>query len=307
MRLLLAVILIASPLAAQRPAADTAAKGLTSATLSGLRFRTIGPAMTSGRVGDIAIHPADRSTWYVGVSSGGVWKTVNAGTTWTPIFDDQASYAIGAVTIDPNDPLTVWVGTGENNSQRSVGYGDGVYRSSDGGRTWKNMGLRTSGHIGRILVDPRDSKIVWVAAQGTLWSGGGERGVYRTADGGATWTQVLKGENDWTGAADIQLDPRNPDVVYAALWQRMRRQWGFINGGPGSGLHKTSDGGATWQKLSSGLPAEELGKIGLAVSPADPGIVYAVVEAANREGGIFRSANGGSSWRKMSSWTPSSP
>ncbi|HEX9166717.1 MAG TPA: sialidase family protein [Gemmatimonadales bacterium] len=308
MRTFLAVLLIASPLAAQRPGADTAAKGgLTSATLGGLRFRGIGPAMTSGRVSDIAIHPADRSTWYIGVASGGVWKTVNAGTTWTPIFDDQPSYSIGALTIDPNDPLTIWVGTGENNSQRSVGYGDGVYRSTDGGRTWKNMGLKTSGNIGRILVDPRDSKVVWVAAQGGLWSSGGERGVYKTTDAGTTWVQVLKGDNDWTGAADIQLDPRNPDAVYAALWQRARRQWGFINGGPGSGLHKTTDGGATWQKLTGGLPSEELGKTGLAVSPADPGVVYALVEAANREGGLFRSSNGGSSWRKMSSYNPGPP
>ncbi len=311
---LLAGLASAVPLAAQRPTgaqrpggqADSA-RGITAATAAGLRFRSIGPALTSGRISDIAIHPSAKSTWYVAAASGGVWKSVNAGTTWTPIFDDQGSYAIGALAIDPADPLTVWVGTGENNSQRSVGYGDGIYRSTDGGRTWQNLGLKSSGHIGRIAVDPRNSAVVYVAAQGPLWSGGGDRGVFKTTDGGATWEQILKGDNEWTGANEVHLDPRNPDVVYAVLWQRFRRQWGFINGGPGSGIHKSTDGGKTWRKLTSGLPSEELGKIGLAVSPADPTTVYAVVEAANRTGGLFRSTNAGSSWRRMSSYNAGPP
>lgn len=304
---------IVTPLSAQRPPATTqaaatdSARGLTSATLSGLRFRSLGPALTSGRIVDIAIHPAEKNTWYVAAGSGGVWKSTNAGVTWAPIFDDQGAYSIGALAIDPKDPLTVWVGTGEHNSQRSVGYGDGVYKSTDGGRTWTNTGLKASGNIGRIAIDPRNTAVVYVAAQGPLWSGGGERGVYKTTDGGATWTQVLKGDNDWTGANEVHLDPRNPDVVYAVLWQRFRRQWGFINGGPGSGLHKSVDGGKTWKKLSTGLPTEELGKIGLAVSPADPNTLYAIVEAATRAGGVFRSTDAGSSWRKMSSYTAGPP
>ncbi|HKP27964.1 MAG TPA: hypothetical protein VJU15_01085, partial [Gemmatimonadales bacterium] len=299
-----------SSLAAQRPAAAPAAdtaNRITSGTLSGLRFRSLGPALTSGRIIDIAIHPSNKSTWYIAAASGGVWKTVNAGTTWTPVFEEQGSYSIGALAIDPKDPLTVWVGTGENNSQRSVGYGDGVYKSTDGGRTWTNTGLKLSGNIGRIAIDPRNSAVVYIAAQGPLWSGGGERGVYKTTDGGVTWTQVLKGDNDWTGANEVHLDPRNPDVVYAVMWQRFRRQWGFIDGGPGSGIQKSIDGGKTWKKLSSGLPTEEMGKIGLAVSPADPNTVYAIIEAANRAGGVFRSTDAGSSWRKMSSYTAGPP
>jgi photosystem II stability/assembly factor-like uncharacterized protein len=308
MRALLPLLLLAAPLAAQRPgSAPDSAGRLSSSTIAGLRFRGIGPALTSGRIADIVVDPTDKSTWYVGVASGGVWKTENAGVTWTPIFDDQTSYSVGALAIDPKDPLVIWVGTGENNSQRSVGFGDGVYKSLDGGRTWENMGLKASGNIGRITIDPRSSSVVWVAAQGPMWSGGGDRGLYKSTDGGRTWDLMLKGENDWTGVNEVHLDPRNPDVVYASTWQRIRRQWGFINGGPGSGIQKSVDGGKTWKKLSSGLPSEELGKIGLAISPADPGTIYAIVEAAGREGGFFRSTNGGSSWRKMSSLVASSP
>jgi len=308
MRTLLALLLLASPALAQRPGGGSDSTGrFSSGTIAALRLRNIGPGLASGRVGDIVVDPTDKSTWYVGVASGGVWKTGNAGVTWTPIFDDQGSYSIGALAIDPNDPLVIWVGTGENNSQRSVGFGDGVYKSLDGGRTWENMGLKASGNIGRIAVDPRNSAVVWVAAQGPMWSGGGDRGLYKTTDGGRTWELMLKGDNDWTGVNEVHLDPRNPDVVYASTWQRLRRQWGFINGGPGSGIQKSVDGGKTWKKLSSGLPSQELGKIGMAISPAEPGTIYAIVEAANREGGFFRSTNGGSSWRKMSSLVASSP
>jgi len=275
-------------------------------TFAGLELRGIGPAVASGRVGDIAIHPSDESTWYVAAASGGVWKTTNAGTTWSPIFDQQGSYSIGCVAIDPKDPLVVWVGSGENNLQRSVSYGDGVYKSLDGGRTWENVGLKASEHIGRIVIDPRDSNVVYVAAQGPLWSAGGDRGLYKTTDGGKTWKAVLAiSEN--TGVTDVVLDPRAPDVLYAAAHQRRRHVWGIVAGGPESGLHKSADGGATWKKLSNGLPSEEIGRIGLALAPADPGTLYAIVEAANRGGGFYRSQDGGSSWEKRGDHVSGSP
>lgn len=287
-------------------AADSAGR-LTSATLNGLRFRNVGPALTGGRIGEIVVHPSDRSTWYVAVHSSGVWKTANAGTTWTPIFDAEASYSIGHLAIDPSDPLTIWVGTGENNSQRSVGFGDGVYKSTDGGRSWKNVGLKQSAHVGKILIDPRKPDVVYVAATGPLWAAGGDRGVFKTTDGGKTWTQSLKPDNDWTGAQALEFDPTNPDVIYASTHQRARRQWGFIDGGPGSSVYKTTDAGATWTRITKGLPTEELGKIGLAVSPVNARVVYAVVEAANRTSGLFRSADGGQNWERMSNWAPTAP
>ena len=233
--------------------------GVNPSTFASLRFRNIGPAATGGRVGDIAIHPKAKSTWVIGVASGGVWITRNAGTTWTPVFDGTGSYSVGAVTIDPNDTLTIWVGTGENNSQRSVGYGDGVYKSTDGGRTWTNTGLKNSNHIGMIAVDPRNSNVVFVAALGPLWSPGGDRGLYQTKDGGATWKRVLE-VDEWTGINEVYLDPRNPDVIYATSYQRQRTQWTMVNGGPGSGIWKSSDGGATWkQMLQVGIVVNELG------------------------------------------------
>ena len=192
-----------------------------SSVFSGLKFRSIGPAVTSGRVNAFAVDPNDRSKYYVAVASGGVWKTVNSGTTWTPVFDNEGSFSIGAIALDPKNPSTVWVGTGEYNSQRSVGYGDGVYRSDDGGKSWRNMGLKTSEHIGRIAIDPRDSNIVFVAAQGPLWSPGGERGLYKTTDGGRTWKAVIAGTEN-TGATDVVIDPSNPDIMFAATWQRRR-------------------------------------------------------------------------------------
>ena len=192
---------------------------LSDKTFSGLKLRSIGPAMMSGRIADIAINPEDQNEWYVAVGSGGVWKTTNAGTTWKPIFDDQKSYSIGCITLDPQNPLVVWVGTGENVGGRHVGYGDGIYRSIDGGESWKNMGLKESQHISKIIVHPENSNIIWVAAQGPLWNKGGERGVYKTTDGGTTWKKVL-GDDEWVGATDIIIDPRNPDILYAATWQR---------------------------------------------------------------------------------------
>jgi photosystem II stability/assembly factor-like uncharacterized protein len=275
------------------------APGLNEMTMKGLSWRSVGPALTAGRIADIAVNHDDRSTWYVGVGSGGVWKTENRGTTWSTVFDSQPSYSIGCITIDPNDADTVWVGTGENVSGRHVGYGDGVYKSLDGGKSWTNMGLKESQHIGMIRVDPRDSNVVYVAAQGPLWSAGGERGLYKTTDGGKTWELILSA-GEYTGANEVHLDPRDPDTVYASLHQHFRNVAALMNGGPESGIHKSTDGGQTWSELSNGIPAEDKGKIGLSISPVNPDVVYATIELAQRTGGLWRSVDGGQSWEKRS-------
>jgi photosystem II stability/assembly factor-like uncharacterized protein len=294
-------IAIAVMLAVPAGAADDADSpgGMNAAAFKGIELRGIGPALMSGRIADIAIHPSDVNTWYVAVGSGGVWKTTNAGTTWTSIFDDQSSYSIGCVVLDPANPHVVWVGSGENVGGRHVGFGDGVYKSLDGGATWKNMGLANSEHISEIVVDPTDSSTVYVAAQGPLWSAGGERGLFKTTDGGTTWKNVLAA-GEWTGVTDLVMDPREPDVLYAATWQHHRTVATVIDGGPESGIHRTTDGGATWTRLEKGLPKGNMGKIGLAISPQDPDVVYAVIELDNREGGLWRSADRGASWEKRS-------
>ncbi|MEP7341821.1 MAG: glycosyl hydrolase [Acidobacteriota bacterium] len=272
---------------------------MSTPTFGGLRFRSIGPSVVGGRVIAFAVDPNDRAKYFIAVASGGVWKTVNAGTTWTPVFDNYGAFSIGAVALDPKDTSTVWVGTGERNSQRSVGYGDGVYKSEDGGRSFRKVGLEKSEHIGRIAIDPRDGKVVYVAAQGPLWSAGGDRGLYKTTDGGKTWKAVLSiSEN--TGVTDVVLDPSNADIVYAASWQRRRHFYTLINGGPESAIHKSTDGGTTWTKLRGGLPPGELGRIGLAVSPVEPNVVYATVEAAAQGSGIFRSNDRGATWERTS-------
>ena len=213
----------------KRPAATPDSSKFTTGLLSGLKLRSIGPALTSGRISDVAIDPSDKRTWYVGVAAGGVWKSTNGGISFTPIFDGQGSFSIGALAIDPRNRSVVWVGTGENNAQRVVAYGDGIYKSIDGGRSWTNMGLKKSEHIGRILIDPRNSDVVYVAAQGPLWRGGGDRGLFKTTDGGKTWTKILGGD-DWTGVNDVQLDPRNPDLLIATTWQRLRRVYAYVAG-----------------------------------------------------------------------------
>lgn len=281
-------------------------KKYSETTFQGLKFRSIGPALTSGRIGDLAVHPEKNGTYYAAVSSGGVWKTVNSGTTWTPIFDSQESYSIGCITMDPSNPQVIWVGTGENNSQRSVGYGDGVYKSVDGGKTWKNMGLKESEHIGMIWIDPRNSQRIFAAAQGPLWAAGGERGLYKTEDSGETWEKSLYISSN-TGVSEILADPGDPDTMYAVAYQRRRRVWTLLNGGPESGIHKSVDGGKTWKEMTSGIPAVDKGRIGLAVSPADPSAVYAVIEAAGDEGGFFRSSDRGQTWKKQSSYVTGSP
>lgn len=266
-----------------------------------LSLRSIGPALMGGRISDIAVSPRNSSTWYVAAGSGNLWKTTNSGITWNPVFDHQASYSIGAVSIDPQQPEIVWVGTGENVSGRHVGWGDGVYRSKDGGKSWENMGLKESEHIGKILIDPRNSDVVLVAAEGPLWSSGGQRGVYKTQDGGKTWQQVLQIDEN-TGVTDLEFDPSNPDVIYAAAYQRRRHTWSLLAGGPQSGIYKSTDNGNSWRQVKKGLPGGDMGKIGLAVTLANPGLVYATIEASEGEKGFYRSLDKGESWEKRNSY-----
>jgi photosystem II stability/assembly factor-like uncharacterized protein len=279
---------------------------LNSATFNGLKFRSIGPALASGRISDFAVNPDNPAHFFVATASGGLWRTYNAGTTFEPVFDGENSFSIGCITMDPNNPLTLWVGTGENNSQRSVAYGDGLYKSIDGGTSWENVGLKNSEHIAKILVDPRDSNTIFVAAQGPLWRSGGDRGLYKSNDGGKNWKSIIK-VDEHTGVTDIVFDPRNPDIIYAATYQRRRHVWTLINGGPGSALHKSMDGGKTWKKLKKGLPAGEMGRIGLAVSPVNPDVVYAIVEANKDQKGFYRSIDAGENWKKMNGYISGSP
>ena len=269
--------------------------------LPAFKLRNIGPTLMSGRIGDVAVDPDNPNVWYVGVASGNLWKTTNAGTTWKPIFENYGSYSIGCVTTDPNDSKTIWVGTGENNGGRHIGYGDGVYVSHDGGKRFKNMGLKESEHIGKVIVHPKNPKIIYVAAQGPLWSSGGQRGLFKSTDGGQTWRNVLSA-GEWTGVSDAVMDPKNPNVLYASTHQRHRTVWALLNTGPESGIHKSTDGGETWSELSNGLPGSNKGKISLQVSPQHSNVVYATVELDDRKGGFYRSDDSGASWSKMSDY-----
>lgn len=271
-----------------------------SSTFKTLEMRNIGPAYMSGRIADIAVDQNNPSTWYTAVGSGGIWKTINAGTTWNPIFDDQSVYSTGDVTIDPSNSNIIWVGTGENNGGRHISFGDGIYKSLDGGKSWKNMGLKESERISDIIIHPEDSNTVWAAVQGPLWSSGGERGLYKTTDGGTTWKRVLDPEDEWTGVTSLLIDPRNPDRLYAATWSRQRIVATYVGTGPGSGIYTSEDGGETWTELKSGLPDGNMGKIGMAISPMNPDVVYATIETDNRKGGFYRSSNRGASWERMS-------
>ena len=268
---------------------------LEAQKLDALAFRAVGPALTSGRVADLAINPLNPDEWYVAAASGGVWKTTNHGLTFEPLFDDQGSYSIGCITLDPSNSHTVWVGTGENNNQRSVAYGDGVYKSTDGGSSWTNVGLKASEHIGMIAVHPKNSNIVWVAAYGPLWSSGGERGIYKTTDGGTTWRRVLN-VSEHTGFNEVHLDPRNPNVLFATAHQRRRHVHTYVSGGPESGLWKSEDGGETWTEVKNGIPGGDKGRLSLAISPVNPDLHYLMVEGH----GTYRSTNRGASYSKRS-------
>jgi len=274
--------------------------------LASIPLRNIGPALTSGRVSDFAFHPGQSQTFYVSMASGGLWKTENNGITWTALFDNENSFAIGVVEIDPSNPSIVWVGSGENNAQRSVGYGDGVYKSVDGGKTWKNMGLKDSGHISMIRFHPGDSNTIYVAAQGPLWNSGGDRGLYRSTDGGENWKRILDIDEN-TGINEFVIDEANPDVIVASSYQRRRHVWTLINGGPGGGIHKTTDGGVSWTKVAGGLPEGDLGRIGLATAPSAPNMIYAIIEADKKDQGVYRSTDFGESWEKRSDHSTSSP
>lgn len=277
------------------------ASPFTQEIFAGLAFRALGPAVASGRICDIAVDPQNPKRYFLAVCSGGVWRTDNAGVTFKPLFDKEEVYSVGCLTLDPNNPHTLWVGTGENNSQRSVSWGKGVYLSRDDGETWQRVGLEKSEHIGRIVVDPRNSNVVYVAAQGPLWASGGDRGLFKTTDGGKTWKRILYiSEN--TGVNEVWLDPRNPDVVYATSYQRRRHVWTLINGGPESTIYKSEDGGQSFRKIEKGLPKEDKGRIGLCISPANPDVLYAIVEAALGKSGVYRSTNRGESWEKRSDY-----
>lgn len=293
------VVISFTTVSAQDKSEESKKSAPLETALSGFSFRSIGPAFMSGRIADIAIDPTNENIWYVAVGSGGVWKTTNAGTTWSSLSDKESFYSTGAITLDPNNSQTVWLGTGENVGGRHVGIGHGIYLSRDGGKTWKNKGLKKSEHISKIIVHPNDSNTIWVASQGPLWSSGGERGLYKSTDGGSSWRKTIE-LDEWTGATDIVIDPTNPNVLYVASWQRHRNVAAYMGGGPGTALYKSVDGGETWRKLKTGLPKVDMGKIGLAISPQKPNVLYAAVELERRKGAIYRSENGGESWKKMS-------
>jgi photosystem II stability/assembly factor-like uncharacterized protein len=271
---------------------------LNEQTLKGIEFRSIGPGFTTGRIQDVEIDPKNNNVWYVVSAFGGLWKTENRGISFTPIFDDGGSFTLCCLTIDPKDSNVLWLGTGENTSQRSAHFGDGVYKSTDAGKTWKRMGLEKSEHIGEILIDPRNSNVVYVSSQGPLWSAGGDRGLYKTTDGGATWTRVLHVSED-TGISEIQFQPGKPDVIYASAYQRRRAVGQMIGGGPEGGIYKTTNGGKSWTKLTKGLPTGDMGRAGLAVDPRNPNRVYALIDAKRPESGFFRSDDAGASWTRI--------
>jgi len=299
-------VLLAGAAGAQT-APPRASVRVDSATISGLGARNIGSAAMSGRIAALAaVHEGPRLTVYVGAASGGVWKSVNGGTTFKPVFDKQAVQSIGAVTIDPKNPKVIWVGSGEAWTRNSASIGDGVYKSTDGGDNWTNLGLRESERIAKILVDPTESNTVYVCVPGKLWSDSDERGVYKTTDGGKTWTKVLKGANASTGCSMMSMDPQTPKTLFAGMWDFRRKGWTFRSGGDGpdapsaSGLFKTTDGGASWTELDEnsarGLPSKPWGRVAVTVAPSKPNVVYAFIEAVPPKNALYRSEDGGKTW-----------
>lgn len=303
LRIVLTAGLFCAAVAASAPARPGGQANLTE-KLKNLEFREIGPAVMGGRIGDFAVVESNPNIVYVGTASGGVWKTTNNGTTWTPVFDKEGVSTIGDIAIAPSDPAVVWVGTGEPNNRQSSSWGDGIYKSLDAGKTWQRMGLVATHHIGRIVIHPKNPEVVYAAALGHLWGPNPDRGVYKTTDGGKTWNQVLK-INDDTGVSDIAMDPESPDTLYAAAYERRRTPFGFNGGGPGSAIYKTTDGGVNWKKLTKGLPYEnggDTGRIGLDIYRKDPNIVYAIVQ--HEKGGTYRSEDKGETWKKMGDTNP---
>ncbi|MGD8727753.1 MAG: hypothetical protein PVH40_08915, partial [Gemmatimonadales bacterium] len=300
-------------MAALAAALPVSAQTISDQALTGLRFRTIGPATMSGRIVDIAVNEVNPYTYYVASATGGVWKTANNGITFRPVFEDEATHSVGDIAVHPVDTNVVWVGTGERANRQSSSWGNGVYKSTNSGRTWRNMGLHDSHHIGRIVMHPSNSDIVYVAAMGHLWGPNDERGLYMSEDGGETWTRTLF-IDEHTGVVDVAIDPDEPSVLYAAAYQRRRRPHGFHGGGPGSGLYKSTDGGRTWRELTAGLPAGDKGRIGISIYRGDPAIVYVSVEQGwrynastaytERRAGLYRSEDKGETWTFMSDWNP---
>jgi len=293
---LLVFLVVAIVVAGQVPSGSDR---LTAGFFKSMELRSLGPSLMTGRVADVKVDPRNPDVYYVATGAGGLWKSENRGFTFTPIFDEGGSFSLACLVIDPKNSNVLWLGTGENSNPRAAMFGDGVYKSSDAGKTWARLGLEKSEHIGNIKIDPRNSDVVYVAAQGPLWSSGGERGVYKTTDGGQTWKAMLTVSPD-TGANEVIIDPNNPDVLYASLWQRRRSVGQFIGGGPESGIHKSTDAGVTWTKLSNGLPKGDLGRIGLGVDPkANPTRVYALCDAKRDESGFYRSDDAGATWARV--------
>jgi photosystem II stability/assembly factor-like uncharacterized protein len=262
LRLLVVVLAVAFTAAIVIGAGQSAGDRLTADVFEGFELRGIGPSLATGRVADFDVDPKNPSVYWVATAAGGLWKSVNRGTTFEPVFDRGGSFNLCCVKVDPKNSNVVWLGTGENSNPRSSMFGDGLYKTTDGGETWTRMGLANSEHIGNILIDPRDSNVVYVASQGPLWSEGGDRGLYKTTDGGKTWTAILTVSKD-TGANEVVMDPANPDVLYVGMWQRRRATGQFVGGGPESGIYKSTNAGRTWTKLASGLPKGDMGRINL--------------------------------------------
>jgi len=300
----LASLLLAPAVSIAQTASTDGTAPISTAQLDAFRPRLIGPAVAGGRVHDVEALPGDPSTIFVASASGGLWKTTNRGHTWRNVFSDQAVSTFGDVAIAPSDSDILYVGTGEQNNRQSSSWGNGVYRSDDGGETWRHLGLVETRHIGKVLVHPGDPDIAYVAALGNLWSGNEERGVYHTRDGGLSWERVLY-VDEFSGAVDLVMDPSDPSILYAATYQRLRRAWGFNGGGPGSGIHRSADGGETWAELTNGIPQGDKGRIGLAISESNPRVLNALIEHADgAEQGTYRSEDGGATWSRVNSLDP---